>query len=458
MRGRVLLFISLAANLVLAAVWILCERHIAHFSRASLGANPASAEIKTNVVIRRQFFTWQQVESDDYPTYIANLRDIGCPEQTIRDIIIADVNALYARKRATEIVTPDQQWWRSEPDTNVLQIAAARIRELDEERRALLTELLGPSWETGDLVSLPRPSRAGVALDGPVLGLLPEDVKKSVQRIAARLEERIQAYMEAQRAAGKLVDPAEIARMRQQTRQELTRVLSPQQLEEYNLRYSQDAGALRGELGQLKFFNATPDEFRTVFRAIDQIDQQLQLLAGATDPDSVQQRKTLEDQRLNAIKLALGPERFAQYVALHDDVYRDSYAAALQADMPQATPALYEINQATAQELARIQADTNLTAEQRNYELKKAELEQIAATAEALGQELPSEPPPPPPPPPMKTHVVAAGEGINFLAELYGVQPAAIRAANPNLDFTKLPAGTPVKIPIIMVPMPAPPQ
>ena len=53
---------------------------------------------------------------------------------------------------------------------------------------------------------------------------------------------------------------------------------------------------------------------------------------------------------------------------------------------------------------------TNLTAEQRTYELKKTELEQLKAIAEALGQDLPSEPAPPPQAPPMKTHVVAAGE------------------------------------------------
>ena len=62
-------------------------------------------QVKTNIVLRRQLFSWREVESADYPTYVANLRQIGCPEQTIRDIIIADVNALYSRRRATELVT-----------------------------------------------------------------------------------------------------------------------------------------------------------------------------------------------------------------------------------------------------------------------------------------------------------------------------------------------------------------
>jgi hypothetical protein len=41
-------------------------------------------------------FRWSQLESTDYPTYIANLRSIGCPEATVRDIIAGEVESLYA--------------------------------------------------------------------------------------------------------------------------------------------------------------------------------------------------------------------------------------------------------------------------------------------------------------------------------------------------------------------------
>ena len=44
-------------------------------------------------------FRWSQIESGDYRTYIANLRGIGCPEQTIRDLVKADVDSLYASRR-----------------------------------------------------------------------------------------------------------------------------------------------------------------------------------------------------------------------------------------------------------------------------------------------------------------------------------------------------------------------
>jgi LysM repeat protein len=462
MRWRPLLLLSLVANLVLAAGWYFTSRqHETLYRRAIQSAPLAPTQIKTNVVIRRQFFSWQELESSDYRAYVTNLRDIGCPEQTIRDIIIADVNALYARKRATDpdIITPEHQWWRSEPDTDALAIAVARIRELDEERRGLLTSLLGADWETGDQISLPRPSRPGLNLDGPILGTLPNDIKQEVQEIAARAQDRVEAYTEAQRQAGTPLDPSELARIQQQTRLELASVLTPPQLEEYLLRYSQNAAGLRTELGGLKHFDASQDEFRAMFQATDSIDLQLQLLGNATDNSSVQLREALLAQREDALKRAL-KDRYEQYRLLHDPVYRDAYATALQAGDPNAALTLYEINQTTAEELTRIRANTNISSEQLAIELKKAELEQLKALAQALGQEVPEDPPPAPKPQPKKVHVLSPGESLSFLSRLYGVNPDALRAANPNLNLDRLKPGDSVSVPInLLPPVPAlPPQ
>ena len=459
MRGRELLILSLVANLVLAAGWFGAARRNANrLSRSAIVAALASpaSQARTNLIVRKQFFSWQEVESDDYPTYIAKLRDIGCPEQTIRDIIIADVNALYARKRATEIVTPEQQWWRVEPDANVVQLATAKSRELDRERRDLLARLLGANWEGGDLVSLPRPTRPGVLLDGPVLGGLPNDVKQAVEQVSARSQDRLAAYTEAQTAAGQLLDPVELAKFRQQTRNELAGVLSPAQLEEFLLRYSQNASSLRTELGRLKYFDATPDEFRTIFRATDSFDQQLALLADTGDPNTAAQRRALEEQRATALKNALGPQRFEQFQRLQDAGYRDAFAAAQAAGHPEAASTLLELNLASQQEAARIRGQTNLSAERIAIELKKAELKQLEATALALGQEPIPEPTPAPKPPPAKLHTIKAGESLNFIAQLYGVQPNDLRTANPSLDFNKLKAGDSVRVPLLLLLPPLP--
>src|SRR4051812_19467484 len=101
MRWRVLFFSLLGINVAFAAAWLI----VSHRAASPSVVTPAhNLIVKTNVVLRRQFFSWGEVESADYPTYISNLRSIDCPEQTIRDIIIADVNTLYAKRLATELV------------------------------------------------------------------------------------------------------------------------------------------------------------------------------------------------------------------------------------------------------------------------------------------------------------------------------------------------------------------
>lgn len=456
MRWRVLFWLSLAANLALIAVWTLSVRHEdAQLDRASLLPEATNSPVvKTAVIVRPQYFSWQQVESDDYPTYIKNLRDISCPEQTIRDIIIADVNALYARRRALEVVTPDQQWWRGEPDTNVVLQAAAKIRELEQQRRDLLTTLLGPNWEGGDLVSLPRPSRAPIPLDGAVLGALPNEVKQAVEQISLRGADRVDAYIAAMRAAGKEPNPAELARLRQQVRRELAGVLTPAQLEEYLLRYSESARGLRADLAPLKQFNVTPDEFRAMFRALDPINEQLALLDDST-PQGALQRDTLLAQGEAALKLALGERRYAQYQLMHDARYREAYAEALKAGDPYSAGTLYQIKLAAQQEQARIAGLQGLTDEQRAIEQKRAELEQLKAVAQALGQDLPPEPTPPPKPPPAKIHDVRGGEGLDRIARIYNVNPSDLRGANPGVDFSKLKAGDKISIPLsLLFPIP----
>src|SRR3954447_24541813 len=85
MRQRVILIASVGLNVALAAAVIASLRHPGSGSILDPDAAPSAA---TNagpprVVVRRQFFTWRELESDKYPEYIKNLREIDCPEQTI---------------------------------------------------------------------------------------------------------------------------------------------------------------------------------------------------------------------------------------------------------------------------------------------------------------------------------------------------------------------------------------
>ncbi len=454
MRWQALALVSVVGNAVLVTALLSTgkSRHKALPGTAQAAATEtaSSAASPPAQVIRRQFFTWHEVESPDYAVYMANLRDIGCPPATIRDIIIADVNSLYAKREAQEVVTASQQWWLSQPDTNLLAVAARKRQALDQERRALLTRLLGADWEDEATHSpFQKPTRPKLALDGPVLGDLAADKKQSLEDAHNKLLQKLRDYVEAQKRDGKPLDAADIAKLRQQERYELAKILSPAQLEEYLLRYAPNAEGLRREFGQLKYFNATPDEFRAVFRAADPFDQQYNMLGDAQDQNSVDGRRALLDRRENAIKLALGPQRYEQYILLHDPAYRDAVATAIEAGTPDAVMQLYQINQAAAQQQEQIQADASLTAAQKNIQLKQLEAQQLTANTIATGGEPPPDQNAPTQPqgPVRRTYTLRQGDSPAVIAMIYGVPESAIRAANPGLNFSSLRPGDSVNIP-----------
>ena len=384
MRGRVLLWVSLGLNIALVVMLVRLSPEVTDRS-AILAVMPppidAPKSYRTNVVVRRQNFTWNEIESADFPIYIANLRGIGCPEATIRDIILADVNQLFARRRATEVITAEQKWWLSEPDPEVTQTALEKLEALETERRTLLSTLLGPEWESS---YYPYPSHPDTpTLDGPVLGALPQQTKQAVRDIESRAAERRQTYLDSLQKEGKQPDPAEQAKMRQQTRTELAQALNPEQLEEYLLRYSSQANALRGELHGLA---NTPEQFRSLFHLTDPIDQQLQLLSNTNDTAIAVRRQELEKQRDQAVQQTLGTDDYRQYKLLQDSLYRDVQAVAQQAGAPsdKILP-LYEISRATEQERQRIRDDASLSDEQKEQALRTVQAAQRNSWRKLLG-------------------------------------------------------------------------
>ena len=58
--------------------------------QARAAAPEAAEPAKPLIVYQTNDFRWSQLESTDYRQYIANLRAIGCPELTLRDIIMTD--------------------------------------------------------------------------------------------------------------------------------------------------------------------------------------------------------------------------------------------------------------------------------------------------------------------------------------------------------------------------------
>ncbi len=454
MRGRTLLLISLVLNVALFSAFVTwlsttpdaAPRVVRSPNPAVIYSNQPVRIVKTNILIRPRTFTWQEVESADYAVYVENLRALGMPETTIRDIIVADVDQIYWQRQREGAARQDMEWWRSSPSLEMQSNLVARAEEIESERQALLVKLLGPDWAK----DRPRNDEMPIGLAGPVLGALPDEVKASVQEIAARSRARMRDYAARAQTLGQPLNPAELARLREETRQQLAAILPAPALEEFLLRYSENANQLRLELGG---FNATPEEFRALFRAVDAIDSSLAVRAAGNDLDGARARAVLEAQRLAAMRSALGPARFAAYQTLTDPAYRDAVNVAEQVGGTGDTAlALYEISRAASEEANRIRNDASLSEAQRLQQLREAEAEQLRARALVLGGPPAAQTPAPAAAPaapetPSRVHAITPGDTLGILALRYGVSAAAIREANPEMDLNRARPGMIINVP-----------
>lgn len=464
MRWRVILGLSLVANLLLALGWFWSARNGSSALALAPGTTNTltSTNTRTAVLVRRQFFSWQELESQDYQTYIKNLREIGCPEQTIRDIIIADVTEMLRGKYFSRSpqARPNPKWWTNHRDATD-QDDSSDASKMWVERSAVLEQLLGSNWAVRAKVELPQTN----SYQNLILATI--ETNPLLQGLAADKKQAVAALI-AQQPANDLDQNAERADVQKAAALEkdrwakLSQILTIDQLEAAKLHFSMQAEDLRNELDMLPGFNTQPDEFKKIFRSTEAIDAQLFALPDGDDAQTQQLRAKLFAEREAAIRVALTPERYEQYARLQDPAYLNALdQLANGKGNSTALGLLYAINRERAMEQERIENDPTLTDTQKEIELKKLELEQMKATALAQGEELIDEPgqTEKPKPEPAKVHSVLNGESLDRLARIYGVSPDALKAANPTVDFSKLSAGTSISVPLRLIyPLPPPPE
>jgi hypothetical protein len=161
-------------------------------------------------------------------------------------------------------------------------------------------------------------------------------------------------------------------------------VLSPEQVEEFTLRYSHNAHQLRMELAGM---DPTPDEFRKIFRAIDAGDHQMQMEFGGPEAMSPKQRERYERQRDAAIKDILSPARFEAYLMTKDPLYRQAQMTAMQYGAPsRAVMPIYNMTKALENRRQQILTNATLSVQQRNEELNRVNMDQLRSLQQIVNE------------------------------------------------------------------------
>jgi hypothetical protein len=331
--------------------------------------------------------TWEQLESEDYKTYIERLRSISCPEQTIRDIIIADLDkllapqfhAIYGRKG-------DVKYWQSEEEelanNHDHREWARKERELDRQKRQIVKELVG--------VDLNRERLKQKGYEDYYerrLSFLPEEKRDAVRSILEQYDEVEKSIRDRELEDGQPITDAErmrLRKIREQRSEELASALTPDEKQWYELWMSPSANAVRYSMYGME---ATEQEFLSVYQLRRGFDEQW-------NPDEIdwnneqmvsgyqQARADLESQ----VRQQLGEDRYMQYKRGNDPAYHQLNAAVSRFGLPRAkADEAYEIRMTVQQMTAQVRSDPNLTPPQRDEAAAAMEHEGESAMRQLLG-------------------------------------------------------------------------
>src|SRR5688572_20538695 len=126
------------------------KSHIGH-AQATPESLPPSPAIKRP--------SWRDVESTDYHRFIENMRSLEMPEETIRDIVLADVNKLYEqRKREVLKGTVRDEFWKPQGRGRIVDSERINtLRALGKEKEQVIKELLS--------IEVPQPEFANSSGD-----------------------------------------------------------------------------------------------------------------------------------------------------------------------------------------------------------------------------------------------------------------------------------------------------
>jgi hypothetical protein len=400
--SRVLIFsLALNAGLAVAAVFVY-QRHAAppaenkapESQTESASRSPSRAPKNKPVASDSAFvpasaapekFTWRGLESPEFKAYIANLRAVECPEETIRDIIVAAVNKLYAAKlkALSHDRLKDYKYWEAKnwwEDGS--QLMWRKQRELEKEKKALLKELLGvdPEKEKNKELGLPDYRER-------MMSYLPEYKRDQVEEITQRYQDLEQDSRRKYKGYWGEETQAEQRELRAQRRAELAKILTPQELEEYDLRNSQVAQQMQWEM---RTFDPSEAEFRSVYKAKAAMDEK----TGGTwlDPEDKEAqekynaaRKEMDEQ----LKETLGDKRFAEYKRGQDWEYQQLVRLANREGLAADAPGkIFDMKDAADAQARKVRDDSSLTDEQRKTALAGIRSETEKAVGELLGEKV----------------------------------------------------------------------
>lgn len=298
-------------------------------------------------------FHWSQIESTNHLVCLTNLLAIGCPPETVRDILDARVADDF-RARMRELTRPLQvRYWdgltKSDRLDDLFDEPAyeKRVKELEVEKTQALGELASALHRAPQTDQPGRIEWNNYQSREKQAELAALEVQQAKERGA--LKQTAAKVSPADRAAQE-----KALRTRQQT--ERRALYTDAEWDESELRQSSQAGRVRALHG----LNATPDELRSLARQLRDFDNAHPAPVPrdpkrpGDDPQYQAKLAELEGERRAHLLAQLGEAGFAAFERGSDPRFHTLLKLARRLDLPSANAVQWLELQSAAQNQARL--------------------------------------------------------------------------------------------------------
>ncbi|MEC8973186.1 MAG: hypothetical protein VX509_04655, partial [Verrucomicrobiota bacterium] len=316
-------------------------------------------------------FHWSQVESDDYQTYVENLRRIGCPEETIRDLVKQDLDKAYDQRKADILnkAPARNDFWKTGHPNKLSQPSGttrSQMAQLDQEKNQVLGDLFGRDGVAAINRPTPLTRARSQAKSGYAMDFIPEETKAELNNLEQEFGSELLRKMA--QGASDAQDMAEIRQLRQDRDQSIATILTPEQKMEYDLRKSPTAANMRL---QMDGFDPSESEFRDIFSARKAFDDEYGTVPGSTISQADAEVRQFAEREMNEqIRSSLGDDRYQDYMRQTDYDYKSIHKITERQGLGENISAqVYEMK-GSAEELAReIRMNNGLSIEERQMQL-----------------------------------------------------------------------------------------
>jgi hypothetical protein len=402
MRISLIILLSLATNVVLALVWFRVD-HVA------LRAGDASARTAVTASVAGQSnaaaneadgltaqSSWSDLRTNDLKEFVRRLRAVGCPEETIKDLVLAQLNRGYSIKQRAiwqNNSNPSDYWMPYKQHFDPAEAKKNRershqMRDLQKEKTALIVELFG--------VDVEKQRRKEEGLDNDDWGwnpngnlaFLPESKRAAVQKFLDDFQDKEQEFYASAQGSWDADYRARQKQLEQEKMTGLAQILTPEELREYALRNSQMASQVQSEIHGV---DLTLDQYEKLFDIRSKYgDSIFNWSDEGNDPNGPAYKQIEQNKKdlQSDIAATLGADKAQELERAQDYNYQQLNSLATHYDLPADTATkVYDFKGAAEKAVQDLSANTDLTPEQQQAARAQIKTETEQAVKAAFGSD-----------------------------------------------------------------------